>query len=304
MKLPFRFFRGEFNGHYLYKALTCFNGAVKAILDELAYHASVQWKTEEDATAGETPLRDEDLHNIGRIAGVYSDNLLGRTILGSVVFTESHVVNGRQRSERALMDMETGAHRFVRTIQDEYPDDIAAMASPDLRMGLVPEGAEPVGYVPVGTDIYDEGGAVIWENVLYDPPADGTPYVPFYGEKHLVHMEQFVKESPLSPRAFRELLESMSWTRHNGPNLWSFFEITRILAGGIVSDIEIVLMPERYYMVYYRIAPDSMRLDQDRLLSAWLQVIRDKFKLFVPELRTGIIDEPVPEEALSKEGEI
>jgi hypothetical protein len=285
MKLPFRFFRGEFNGHYLYKALTCLNNVVKAVLDELAYHATVQWKTAAEVSQGETPIRDEDLFNIGRIAGLYQDSLLGRTILGSLEFTPSYVVAGKQRSERALMDMETGSHRFVRTEQDEYPDDIDKDASQNRRMGFVPESAEPVGYVPMGTPLYNDDGSVIWENLLYEPPNDGTPYVPFYGEKYLVHEEWFVKDSPLAPKMYKELLECLIWIHRNGPSLASFFRVTRVLTDGIVRDIEIVPHPDRYYLVYYGINPDATQRDQDRLVSSWLWVIRDKFKLFIPELR-------------------
>jgi hypothetical protein len=285
VKLPFRFFRGEFNGHYLYKALTCLNDVVKDVLDELAYHATVQWKTAAEALKGETPLRDEDLFNIGRIAGLYPDSLLGRTVLGSIEFTPSYVVAGKQRSERALMDMEAGAHRFIRTEQDEYPDDIVNDASQSRRIGFVPDGVEPVGYVPMGTAIYDEDGSVIWENLRYDPPTDGAPYTPFYGEKYLAHEEWFVKDSPLSPEVYKELLECMLWIRRNGPSLAAFFEATRVLTAGVVRDLEIVLNPGRYYTVYYSINPDSAKRDQDRLVSSWLWVIRDKFKLFIPELR-------------------
>jgi hypothetical protein len=285
MKLPFRFFRGEFNGYYLYKALTCLNNTIRDVLDELAYHATVQWKTAAEAQPGETPLRNEDLFGLGQIAGLYPDNLLGRTVLGSVEFTPSYVVNGKQRSERALMDMDAGAHRFMRTELDEYPDDIVTDASQSRRMGFVPDGVEPVGYVPLGTEIYNEDGSVRWENLLYEPPDDGTPYVPFYGEKYLTHEEWFVKDSPLSPEVYKELLECMLRIRHNGLSLESFFDASRILTGGIVRDIEIVLSPDRRYLVYYSIDPDSTKRDQDRLVTSWLWVIRDKFKLFVPELR-------------------
>jgi hypothetical protein len=285
MKLPFRFFRGEFNGYYLYKALTCLNHTIRDVLDELAYHATVQWKTAAEARQGETPLRNDDLFGLGQIAGLYPDNLLGRTVLGSVEFTPSYVVDGKQRSERALMDMDTGSHRFLRTELDEYPDDIVTDASPSRRMGFVPDGAEPVGYVPMGTPIYNEDGSVRWENLLYEPPDDGTPYVPFYGEKYLTSEEWFVKDSPLSPEVYKELLECMLRIRRNGLSLESFFDASRILTGGIVRDIEIVRSPDRRYLVYYSINPDSTKRDQDRLITSWLWVIRDKFKLFTPELR-------------------
>jgi hypothetical protein len=285
VRLPFRFFRGEFNGHYLYKALVCLNSVVRDVLDELAYHATVQWKTAAETLQGETPLRDEDLFNLGRIAGLYPDNLLGRTILGSVEFTPSYIVNEKQRSERALMDMESGSHRFIRTELDEYPDDIATDASQSRRMGFVPNGVEPVGYVPMGATIYNEDGSVRWENLRYNPPDDGTPYVPFYGEKYLTHEEWFVKDSPLSPEVYKELLECMLRIRRNGISLEAFFDATRILTDGVVRNIEIALSPDRRYTVYYSVNPDSTKHDQDRLIASWLWIIRDKFKLFIPELR-------------------
>jgi hypothetical protein len=287
MKLPFRFFRGEFNGPLLYKALICFNDVVKDILDELAYQATFQWKSDMEASPGETAIRDDDLFNIGKIAGLHQDSLLGRTTLGSIAFAPSYIVDGRQRSERGLMDMNAGAHRFVRTGQDEYPDDISDDASADLRAGFVPEGAEPVGYVPEGTPAYNVDGSTIWENILSDPPSDGTPYVPFYGEKYLAHEETFVKDSPLSPDMFKKLLECMIKIRREGPTLWSFFEATAILVTGVVMDIEIVPVPGRHYKVYYSIDPDSSVIGQDRLVLSWLWVCKDKFKLFIPEMRAA-----------------
>lgn len=285
MKQLFRFFRGEFNGFYLFRALTCLNSAAKELLDELAYHATAQWKLESEITVGETPLREEDLYNVGKIAGLYQDNLLGRTSLGSVGFTPSYMANGQQRSERALMDMQTGTHRFVRTEQDDYPDDIVNDASPAMRAGFVPEGAEPVGYLPWGSELYNEDGSVIWENLLPDPPGDGSLYTPFYGETFLAHEEWFVKDSPLSPEMFKQILECMLRIRRNGPTLGSFFDSARILVSGVVRDIELVLQPGRYFTMYYSVDPDSEIEDQDRLVSAWLWIIQDKFKLFVPELR-------------------
>jgi hypothetical protein len=73
--------------------------------------------------------------------------------------------------------------------------------------------------------------------------------------------------------------------RRNGPTLESFFEVTKTLTDGILHDIEIVLHPDRYYVLYYTVKADSSVQDQDRLIMCWLWLIRDKFKLFVPEMR-------------------
>jgi hypothetical protein len=285
MKLPFRFFRGEFNGAYLYKALSCFNTVVKELIDELVYQTLFQWKTASEVGHGELPIRDEDIVGIGKIAGLYTDRLWARSNIGSIAFAPSHIAYGRQRSERGLMDMDTAAHQFVRTRQDEYPTDIVEEASPAKRIGFVPPGTPPVGYIPMGVSAFSDEGEVLWDNILAEPPDDGTPYTPFYGEKYLIGEEWFIRDAPLPVSIFKELLECMLRIRRNGPTLAAFFEVSRLLVTGVVRDIEIELMPGRYYMLRYSINEGSSKKDQDRLITAWLQVCRSKFKLFVPELR-------------------
>jgi hypothetical protein len=285
MKLPFRFFRGEFNGPYLYKALTCFNNVIKEILDELAYHATVQWKTEAEVVKGETPLREEDLMSISRVAGLYPNILMVRTNLGSVAFSESRMSAGKQRSERALMNISIGSQRYARTGSDEYPDDIVVEASSRERISLVPEGREPVAYIPEGVSAFNEDGTVAWEKLLYEPPDDGTPYAPFYGDKFLVHEMRFIRDPPLTPELYKTLFECLMKIRRNGPTLWAFFEVTSILTKGVLYNIELVLRPGRYYILYYTVNTRSSVLDQDRLVGCWLWLVQDKFKLFVPEMR-------------------
>jgi hypothetical protein len=288
MKLPFRFFRGEFNGFYLYRALTCLNTVIKELIDELVYQANFQWKTALEVSGGELPIRDEDIIGVGRIAGLSQDRLWARSLTGSVAFTPSHVVKGKQRSERGLVDMSLGTVQFVRTEHDDYPDDIATEATPSLRTSLVPSGTEPVGYVAMGVEIYTEGGDLIWENVLSEPPDDGTPYTPFYGEQYLVGEEWFVKDDLLPVSVFKELLECFLRIRRNGPTLKAFFDASMLLVGGVVKDMELTLMPGRYYMLHYSVDPSSTKSNQDRLIQAWLWMCEAKFKLFIPQLREGV----------------
>jgi hypothetical protein len=61
MKQPFRFFRGEFNGFFLHRLAVLPNYAVRDVVDEIVYQAAFQWKTEEEAGAQETPIRDVDI---------------------------------------------------------------------------------------------------------------------------------------------------------------------------------------------------------------------------------------------------
>jgi hypothetical protein len=279
MKQPFRYFRGEFNGKYLYDLVRCPNFAAQDIIDEIVYQTLFQWKLEDEVTLNEVAIRDEDIVNIGKIAGLFQLRTLGRVSLGSTYFTQSHLVAGKQRSERGLMDMRSEGFRFVREEQDDYADDIVNEASERLRMGLVPSGTEPVGYVPAGTPLYDREGNIIWENVLPDPPLDGSAYIPFYGEKFLVHEEFFDKEAPLTVEVFKLLLECVQRIRYNGPTIKGLFEVTRILGEGYIYDLKITAQA-RYYLCYYRLDDNTTVTDRERRFAAWRNICMQKFKLF------------------------
>jgi len=284
MKQPFRYFRGELNGKYLYDLVTCPNHAVADILNEFVYQALFTWKLEEEIVSGEKAIRHEDIINIAIIAGLFQPRSFGLVSLGSTYFTPSNIVNGQERSERGLMNMDMEDFEFVRTEQDEYNDDIVNDASENLRMGLVPEGTEPLGYVPFGVQLYTPEGDVIWGNLLDTPPTDGTPFVPFYGEKFLVHEEFFNRETPLNIEIFKLLFECVQKIRYNGPTIASFMEITEILGGGYICDIEIKPFT-RYYHVLYSINTDSATTHRSRRLAAWLNICTKKFKLFALEQR-------------------
>jgi hypothetical protein len=281
MKRPFRFFRGEFmGGLYLKSLLLCFNYLVADILDELVYHIKVQWKTEDEVAGDEIAMRDEDILNIGKTAGLFPFRALARTMLGSLYFTPSFIVKGKQRSERGLMNIENESFEFVRTAEDDYPDDIANEASPAKRMGLRDSKAVPVGYVREGTPLYTEGGDVIWENVLPAPPA-GEACIPYYGEKYLVHEEHFTKVLPLPVVVYKPLLESCQRIRFNGATLQEFFNIAEILGEGYIHNLEIAPdASRRWYNVYYDLDEYVTILNRDRRYLAWLKVCAYKFKLF------------------------
>jgi hypothetical protein len=280
VKQPFRYFRGELNGWYLYRLAACPNLAVQDILDELVYQILFQWKTEDEATAKEMPIRDEDVINIGKIAGLFQPRTFGKISLGSTYFTQSHIVNGKERSERGIMDMDNESYKFIREEQDEYPDDIVNETSERRRMGFVPSDTEPVGYVPDGAALYDKEGNILWENVLSEPPADGTPYITFYGERFLVHEEFFDRESPLTVNIFKLLLECVQRIRFNGPTIKELLEITSILGEGYICDLYIEPR-NRYYICYYRLNEDTEVLNRERRFAAWQHICKQKFKLFV-----------------------
>jgi hypothetical protein len=281
VKLPFRFFRGELSsGFYLFRVLTVFNHALRDIFDEMVYQTLFQWKTEEACTAAEMPVRDVDVIGIGKIAGLFQLRAYGGISTGSVYFTPSHSVNGKERSERGLFNMDSENFDFVRTEHDEYPDDIANEAAPMRRMSLIPEGAEPAGYVREGAPAFSEAGDVLWENILSEPPADGTPYTPFYGEQYLHFEEFFYKELPLPVGVFKLLLECVQRIRYSGPTLKGLFDITDILGGGgYIRDLDIGQSGRRYF-VTYRLDPNFVLFQRERRLAAWKAVCEQKFKLF------------------------
>jgi hypothetical protein len=279
MKQPFRYFRGEFNGKYLYNLVRCPNFSARDVIDEIVYQTLFQWKLEDEVAANEMPMRDEDIINIGKIAGLFQPRTFNKVSLGSTYFTQSHVVNGKQRSERGFVDMDNESFRFVREEQDDYPDDIVNEASERLRMGLVPPGTKPVGYVLAGTPLYDNEGNILWENVLPDPPVDGSAYVPFYGERFLVHEEFFSRETPLTVDIFKLLLECVQRIRYNGPTIKSLFDVTQILGEGYIYDLKIEEQT-RYYLCYYRLDEDTTVLNRERRFGAWQNICKQKFKLF------------------------
>jgi hypothetical protein len=284
VKQFFRFFRGELNGFFLYRLLTFLNKAVDDIKDELVYQANARWKLADETAAGELPMRDEDIFNAGKIAGLFQPRSYGRVALGSLFFTQRYPPEGVSRSERGLLDMVQEGFKFVRLEHEEYPTDIMAEASANLRMSHVPEGREPAGYVYLGELIYNNDGSIIWEHVHPEPPEDDTPYAPFYGEEFLVHEEYFDRETPLTVDVYKLLLECVMRIRRNGPTTFEFLAVTEILGAGHIYDVEIV--PQGvYFVVKYRLNEDIEVLNRARRYAAWQDICKQKFKLFRLEQR-------------------
>jgi hypothetical protein len=308
MKQPFRFFRGEFNGFFLYRLVTFLNHAIQNIIDEIVYQTIFQWKTEEESSLKEIPIRDEDIVNVGKIAGVFQAFGQFDTNIGSIYFTPSHIVHGVERSERGLVDMDREVFEYIRVEADDYSNDIVNNATARKRISVVPPGTEPVGYVAMGTPLFNADGIIIWDNVLPEPPVD-TAFVPFFGEKYLVAEERFIFETTLTTPILMLLIECLQKVRYQGPSITLFMEITRILGEGYLYDIEIMprwlYTPERtiqiggagtigsfkigmilnsspasYYEVRYKRDLDA---DVDNLLrryAVWQIVCQSKFKLF------------------------
>jgi hypothetical protein len=268
-------------GKYLYALVACSNLVMQDVLDELVYHTLVQWKLDDEIGMNEIAIRDIDIVNIAKIAGVFQQRIHSFTSLGSIRFTENYVVNDKKRGERGLYDMDKEMFRYVRTHQDNYSNDISNEATSRLRMTFIPDGTKPVGYLPYGKDLVGENGEILWENILNEQPVD-IPSTPFYGEKYLTLENTYLTETFLDIRAFKILFECLQRIRYNGPTIANFLEITNILGKGYMHEIEII-PKDTYYFVYYKTNTQSDVSDKIQRLATWQQICNQKFKLFFLE---------------------
>lgn len=282
MKALFRFFRGELNGFLIHTLCTFINKHLKKIgvLDELAYHNSMRWELQ-----GRMPIRESDIFSIGKVGGLFQPTTIAETTLGSVWFTPSNIVSGRQRSERGLLEHEYGSFLFVRTLRDDYTTDINTLASKALRTSLVEPGAEILGYVPDGVALFDESGNLYTEAILNTPP-DDTAYIVWYGLKYLHYKEVFGIIEPMDAATFMRLFEMLQRIRRAGANIASLLEITAFMCQGYVYDLEIEQTDWRF-VCYYSLDEDAPIADKEKLLAAWLNICRKKFNQMSFSVRVG-----------------
>jgi hypothetical protein len=258
--------------------MVCPNLTVQDILDELVYQTCFQWKTEDEITANEMSIRDEDVINIGKMAGVFQAFGWFVSNIGSIYFSRSFIANGTQRSERGLLNMDREVFEYTRLESDNYPTDILSESSAKKRITVVPKGIKPVGYVPMNTPLFDVNGNILWDNLLPEPP-DTIPSVPFFGEAYLVFEEQFVKETTLTTPILKLLIECLQRVRFNGPSTALFLKITQVLGEGYMYDIAIIPRAS-YYEIQYKLNPNTIIDNHLRRYAVWQTVCKQKFKQF------------------------
>jgi hypothetical protein len=280
VKAPFRFYRGELNGFYLLKFLLSRNDSVDDIISELVYHAKMVWKLSGEEVAGELPAREDDVVGIAKMAGILRPYQYIENNIGSIRFTDSHIVGGAERSERGLFDVVNERFVFAHVDSDEYAEDIFVEATSSLKMSLVPDDQVPVGYVPYGVDIYDAAGVLIPGNILSSPPVDDTPYSEYYGEKFLHTEEIFTSEAEMPIDMFKLYYECIMRIRSNGASIAELLNLTEIICADYVTGIEVV-QTSYYYTLSYDINTASSIDNKSGRFATWLAVCEKRFKDFV-----------------------
>jgi hypothetical protein len=276
LKKPFRFFRGELNGYYILALLLSKNDAANDILDELIYQATFRWKLPSEITGNEAPIREEDLLGIAKFAGVDRPVQYLKSTQGSERLTESHIVSGKERSERGLYDPISDSIVFLHVDSDDYVDDIVTQASANARMGLVPHGQAVVGYVAYGTTLFDSSGNIIPGALLASPPGGGTPYTEYYGTSFLFLEETFNTDIDMDIAMFKAYFEHVQKMRLGTGAIAELLDMTMLLCSDYLVNLELV--PSGYsYILYYSLAPSSVDNKEGRI-ATWQRIISKRFK--------------------------
>lgn len=215
----FRFLRGELNGFYLTNMNNALNLAVGSIKEFFTFWKNMQF----DST-----MPQEYVNGLGKFAGVHLP-IEDVGFLFFVFMTESHVVNGVQRSERGLYNVVNEMFEFYHTEQDDYTDDINTLATPTLKSSMV--GTEPVlGYISEdATDVLLPDGTVNPEVILSEPPSNKA-YSEYYGNQFLFLEEESTEvTTDLEKELYQQLIASMQYIRYNHSNLKSLCKVVEIL---------------------------------------------------------------------------
>jgi len=283
MKKIFRFLRGELNGFYIKNISYCLNNVTRDIEELLKYFWRVQFKNPTEVTDKELPISEHDLLGIGRFAGIFMPTITADSTSGSLRFSDAHIIDGINYSERGLFERFKEDWTYFRTNQNTYTDDISTLATRDMQTGFVPEGQPILGYIEEGVDMFDENGYIRTDLILPSPPV-GKAYSPYYGEQFMHLAEVFTIIQELGYDTYMTLFTNMQYIMYNGVNVRSFLRITDSLVSGYVENITIEADTNRY-IVEYTINNESEIDNRIKRLFAWQYIIKQTYKLFVLQER-------------------
>jgi hypothetical protein len=272
-KLFFRFLRGEINGFYLTRFHNAVNVFTKDIRDFFISFRTMQFNNEMDS---------DTLFGIGKFASVFLPRYTTEEQTYAVTFSESHVVDGTEYSERGLYNTDEERFEFRHTTQEEGLPDINTLATPILRSSLV--GDEQIqGYIPSSaTEVLDENGNVRMSKVLPSPPS-GEAYSEFYGDEFLFLSEgASTQYKTVSPQLYIDIYKTLQWIRYNGVSLESLLHITEVLCpDGFVRIKSIELAEDNlHFQITYEVDESSAVSNKAQRLFLLEYLIRLKFKQY------------------------
>lgn len=305
-KVFFRYIRGELlNGFYVRKLNLLANKLVSmsAIKAELLYWMSFQFDTQ----AEKYPIRHSDLKGIAQVAGILSIRGATGFLPGWFRLSESFVVAEKNRSERGLLNQDTGELEYVRTLIDEYDTDISTMATDGLRMALIPEGVEPIGYVwGDATEAILETGKIDVD-ILHETPPEGYVFDPvtnrwywpfnyttnpppiyaaWYGDQYLPLANSYPLIITLPDMLFESLIEMQQRIKYNGLGIVYLLEVTKAIISDLIYDLKIELLDAYegtgehtwYYKMTFSRNEDNFGINDGwGRFSAWKYFVESKY---------------------------
>lgn len=314
-KAFFRYLRGELlNGFYIRSLNLIANktGSMAKIKAEFLYWMNIQFNSGNPLYV----MRDRDIENIAKVAGILSVRALTDYLVGWFRLSESFIVEGKERSERGLLNQADGVLNYVRTGSDNYATDISTLATEELRMSLIPEGLEPIGYIwgDSASVLLDTG--FVDEDLLHEFPPAGyvynaetgrwdwpfdysiSPppiYAPWYGNKYMALTTTYFTPVNLPDTILTYLLETQQMIKYNGLGLLYLLKATEQIIPDLVTDLKLELCDgyelTSYHAWYYKMTFTRQEYNfaiQNGWVrfAAWAYFIRSKYP-FIQFTDTG-----------------
>ena len=273
----FRYLNAEYNGNWIRGIYYCLNIVAEQYNDIFSYLRNMAFKLEsEDLNYGEIAITHSDLSGIGVVAGVFTPFISAESNAGSIVFTNSHIVNGEEYSERGLMNRDTERFDFIRTDQTEYLTDITTEASHTRQASFIPEGAPILGYIAEGTTVLDTEGNIILSAILSTPPS-GVAYYPYYGEQYLFLSEIFLRSIYIDIDTYKKMFEVMQSIRYNGASISGIAELTSAITEDYIHDVYFTTLG---YVItlHYSLFEESGVTMKVKRLAVWRLIMGMKYK--------------------------
>ena len=272
-KAFFRFLRGELNGYYITRMNNSMNSFTEDIRKFFVSFKQMQFNNDMDS---------DILFGIGKFASVFLPRYTTEEQTYAVTFSESHIVDGNEYSERGLYNTDEERFEYKHTTQEQGLPDINTLATPTLRSALV--GNEQIqGYIPSSaTNVLDENGNVKASKVLASPPSNEA-YSEFYGNEFLLLSEgASIAYKNLNPELYIDIYKTLQWIRYNGVSLESLLHITDMLCpDGFVKIKSIELAEDNlHFQITYDVDESSSVTSKAQRLFLLEYLIRLKFKQY------------------------